>query len=63
MHYTSLKSGKAFSESYGIPNGLVIDIGGRNENGSLRTFFEIKGKCGIRVKTNNREGGMAMMKL
>jgi len=43
MHYTSLKSGEAFSESYGIPNGLVIDIGGRNVNGSLRYFFETKG--------------------
>ena len=36
MHYTALKSGEAFSASYGIPNGLVIDIGGRNVNGSLR---------------------------
>jgi SAM-dependent methyltransferase len=43
MHDTSLKSGKAFSESYGIPNSLVIDIGGRNVNGSLRSFFETKG--------------------
>ena len=42
MHYTSLKSGQAFSESYGIPNGLVVDIGGRNVNGSLRHFFEEK---------------------
>jgi predicted SAM-dependent methyltransferase len=43
MHYTSLKSGEAFSESYGINNGIVVDIGGRNVNGSLRTFFEKKG--------------------
>jgi SAM-dependent methyltransferase len=43
MHYTSLKSGQAFSESYGIPNGLVVDLGGRNVNGSLRGFFEKKG--------------------
>ena len=43
MHYTSLKSGQAFSESYGIPNGLVVDIGGRNVNGSLRSFFLEKG--------------------
>jgi predicted SAM-dependent methyltransferase len=42
MHYTSLKSGEAFSESYGIENGLVVDIGGRNVNGSLRAFFESK---------------------
>ena len=43
MHYTALKSGQAFSESYGILKGLVIDIGGRNVNGSLRSFFETKG--------------------
>ena len=40
MHETALRSGLAFSKSYGIPNGLVIDIGGRNVNGSLRKFFE-----------------------
>jgi SAM-dependent methyltransferase len=43
MHYTSLNSGKAFSESYGLPSGLVVDIGGRNVNGTLRSFFETKG--------------------
>ena len=43
MHYTSLKSGQAFSNSYEIQNGLVIDLGGRNVNGSLRSFFEEKG--------------------
>ena len=43
MHDTSLISGRAFTESYGIPNGLVVDIGGRNVNGSLRSFFETKG--------------------
>ena len=40
MHETASRSGLAFSKSYGIPNGLVIDIGGRNVNGSLRKFFE-----------------------
>ena len=43
MHNTSLISGKAFSESYGNPNSLVIDLGGRDVNGSLRSFFETKG--------------------
>ena len=43
MHNTSLISGKAFSESYGIQSGIFIDIGGRNVNGSLREFFEKKG--------------------
>ena len=43
MHDTALISGQAFSESYGIPNGLVVDLGGRNVNGSLRSFFLEKG--------------------
>jgi SAM-dependent methyltransferase len=43
MHLTSLQSGKAFAESYKIENGIVVDIGGRNVNGSLRSFFEEKG--------------------
>ena len=43
MHYTSLKSGEAFSICYEIQNGLVVDIGGRNLNGSLRNVFESKG--------------------
>jgi hypothetical protein len=43
MHFTSLKSGQAFANTYGSNSGLVIDIGGRNVNGSLRSFFEDKG--------------------
>ncbi len=43
MHYTSLIAGQSFSEAYGIDNGIVVDIGGRNVNGSLRSFFESKG--------------------
>ena len=39
MHYTSLKSGEAFSDSYGLQDGLVIDIGGRDLYGSLRSFL------------------------
>lgn len=42
MHYTSLKSGEAFSESYGNSGKIVVDIGGKNVNGSLRDFFEKK---------------------
>lgn len=43
MHTTALISGEAFSTSFGIPNGIVIDIGGLNVNGSLRSTFEMKG--------------------
>ena len=38
-----MMSGKALSELYCHVNGLVVDIGGRNVNGSLRSFFEKKG--------------------
>lgn len=42
MHFTSLKSGEAFAEAYSVKNGIVVDLGGRNVNGSLRSFFESK---------------------
>jgi SAM-dependent methyltransferase len=43
MHPTSLISGETFSETYGIQNGLVVDLGGQDVNGSLREFFTSKG--------------------
>lgn len=43
MHYTALVSGKSFSQAYGLKDGLVVDVGGRNVNGSLRSFFESNG--------------------
>ena len=43
MHYSSLKSGEAFSETYGGNGKIVIDVGGRNVNGSLRVAFTEKG--------------------
>ena len=43
MHPTSLISGESFSEVYGGVGKIVVDIGGKNENGSLRCFFESKG--------------------
>ena len=43
MHLTSLISGESFSEVYGGVGKIVVDIGGKNENGSLRCFFESKG--------------------
>jgi len=42
MHYTSLKSGEAFSETYGKDGYIILDIGGKNVNGSLRSFFTEK---------------------
>ena len=40
MHYTALIAGKLFAEKYGGQNKTVIDIGGQDVNGSLRSFFE-----------------------
>lgn len=43
MHDTASISGDAFSKVYGGINKIVVDIGGKNVNGSLRSFFENKG--------------------
>ena len=43
MHYTASISGKLFAEKYGGLGKIVIDIGGKDVNGSLRSFFEKKG--------------------
>jgi len=43
MHITSLKCGEAVSETYGTPGKIVVDVGGKDVNGSLRSFFEAKG--------------------
>jgi len=40
MHNSALISGNAFAEAYGIKDGIVVDIGGRNVNGSLKSAFE-----------------------
>ena len=40
MHYTAIKSGSLFAQSYGGIGKVVIDIGGQDVNGSLRVFFE-----------------------
>lgn len=40
MHVTALISGACFAKMYGGANKIVVDIGGRNVNGSLRTYFE-----------------------
>ena len=42
MHLTSLKSGEAFAHTYGRKDKIVVDLGGRNYNGSLRDFFTTK---------------------
>jgi hypothetical protein len=40
MHYTALISGSLFAKLYGKNNQIVVDIGGKNVNGSIRQYFE-----------------------
>ena len=40
MHQTALIAGKVFAQIYGGMNKIVVDLGGRNVNGTLRPFFE-----------------------
>ena len=39
MHDTALLAGKLFAETYGKPLMVVLDIGGQDVNGSLKSFF------------------------
>jgi SAM-dependent methyltransferase len=49
MHDTASKCGNAFAEAYGNPGYSVIDVGGRDVNGSLRSFFTNRGMKYISV--------------
>jgi len=40
MHDTAYIAARAFAENYGAPGKVVIDIGGKNVNGSMRKYFE-----------------------
>ena len=40
MHDTALICGKLFADLYGSESKIVLDIGGKNVNGSLRSSFE-----------------------
>lgn len=42
MHDTALIAGELFAVSYGGTNKIVVDIGGQDINGSLRSSFESK---------------------
>lgn len=43
MHETSLYAGYAFSETYRGLNRIIVDVGGKDVNGSLRQFFNKDG--------------------
>lgn len=52
MHETASIAGRAFAETYGYTNHIVIDIGGLDVNGSLRSFFESNGMKYICIDMN-----------
>ena len=43
MHVTASASGSSFADLYGKPGDVVVDVGGRALNGSLRAVFEERG--------------------
>jgi SAM-dependent methyltransferase len=43
MHNTPLVTGEGVSKIYGGPGKVVLDVGGQDINGSLRSFFESAG--------------------
>jgi SAM-dependent methyltransferase len=43
MHDSALASGGLFSQAYGKPGHLVVDLGGQDVNGSLRQSFQSRG--------------------
>lgn len=49
MHDTALIAGKLFAKKYGSQGKIVVDIGGKNVNGSLRGYFEKMGMKYISV--------------
>jgi SAM-dependent methyltransferase len=49
MHDTASIAGEAFADVYGGPGKIVIDLGGKNVNGSLRSFFANRGMTFISV--------------
>jgi SAM-dependent methyltransferase len=49
MHISAMASGDGFAVVYGKPGFTVIDIGGQNVNGSLRSCFESRGMKYISV--------------
>lgn len=40
MHITALNAGNLFGKTYGAENISVLDVGGQDVNGSLRSYFE-----------------------
>ena len=43
MHDTAFLSGEGFAKTYGAPGKVVLDVGGKNVNGTLRPAFEALG--------------------
>ena len=49
MHMSAMAAGDGFAQLYGNPGMTVVDIGGQDVNGSLRTCFESRGMKYISV--------------
>jgi SAM-dependent methyltransferase len=49
MHISAMASGDGFAKVYGAPGQTVVDIGGQDVNGSLRSYFESRGMKYISV--------------
>ena len=41
MHDSARETGRAFFEVYGRPSGIVLDVGSRDVNGTLRPFVPV----------------------
>lgn len=55
MHVTANYAGKAFVDVYGKKGGTVIDLGGKDVNGTLRHHYERKGVKYICVDMEEHE--------
>lgn len=56
MHGSAMMIGEAVASIYGGPGTTVVDVGGRNVNGSLRAHFENTGSRYICVDMEDGEG-------
>lgn len=55
MHDTALQSGMLFAKTYGDTDKIVVDVGGKDVNGSCRKFFEDLGMKYICVDLESHE--------
>jgi SAM-dependent methyltransferase len=56
MHESAMAIGEAVASFHGGPGTVVVDVGGRNVNGSLRSHFEKTGSRYICIDMEDGEG-------